>query len=299
MPQGTFGQDLQQLRASKKAQGPTLKDKTPTGIPGPTDTSGAEFADYTGLEFLKDLLTGVAKEGGDVAFNLGKGVHNTPVLGQLTDALAKLVGPEGTDPSAAFAQEPAELEATGRGGEQLGKGAGQLASFFLPVGPARAAAIKGLVKMIPNSASPAMMAQLNKLAALTGRIGGEAGSAAAVSAAHGDTTPGSAATAAATGTAAGEALGAGTTALRTGVGKKIAPIVAASLAMRGIQKKMPVGLGGSMGAFGLIKGLAHDFLTNPRYTTPMRRTLQAAGRGAGRVAANSATEEPPPRRRLP
>lgn len=267
------------------------------------------------LQTLGDTLTGVLKGAGATAFDLGNLVHSTKsgsgmALGDMTDALSKLaykgyLGATGKkddffSADAAFQQPPPGLEAANTA-QSVGKGAEQVGEFFIPAGPTKAKLIERLVQLIPDAASPATAARLNKLLAVVGRVGGEAASAGGVSSLHGAENPTDAALTAGGMTAGGHLLGPAMGVLNTSAAKKVAPILAASAAMRMLPK---ASLGGTMGMYGLMKDAATKTMQNPSILT--RRSLQSAGRygramgaGAGRTGAGivDRVEAPPPPRR--
>lgn len=246
---------------------------------------------------VSDFATGVAKGAGQTAFNLGKMVNKTPILGDLTGALAKLVGPEGTDPDAAFAQDPEELKPTNTA-QKFGKGAEQVGEFFIPGAAPRLAMTKGLAKLIPDAASPQMMKMLNRVASLAGRIGGDAASAGTIAAVHGDDNPEHAALAAGGGVAAGEALAPLVQLLRTPMGQRLFPLIAAGGTMSALGNITPGGLGLTMGAFGLAKEGARAIAKNPRTVPMVQRGVRAAGNLGGRAAAGAVDHVRMERRRL-
>lgn len=66
-----------------------------------------------GLEAVGNVAVGAAKGAGQSAFYAGKFFHSLPVVGPVLDAAAQAVGPEGTDPTTAFAKAPEEIQPHG------------------------------------------------------------------------------------------------------------------------------------------------------------------------------------------
>lgn len=254
--------DLNLLSAEEMARLQTIQDrKSPTGV-------------------VKDMLTGVGKGAGDTAFNLGKAVHSLPLVGKFTDMVAKLVGPDAyhigqgavdagkTDPDAAFAKPPQQLEAENTA-QQVGKTAEQVGEYFVPANATRSAVQAGLMKLIPEAASPRAVAVANKVIEYASRVIGEGASGSGVATAQGDEHPARAGAIAAGTTVSVEGLGAITRALlRTQIGKEIAPVLLASGVMSGIGGLVAgipgaVGggsLGASMGMYGVAKRAASAVL---------------------------------------
>lgn len=256
---------------------------------------GAPGASFSGLvSDVGDVGTGVVKGAGQTAFGLGDLVHRTPVLGSITDALAKMVGPEGTDPNAAFSQQPDVLNAD-NGAQHLGKVAEQVGEFFIPAGLAREAAVKGLVRLIPNSASPGMMSVLNKAGAIIGRTVGEAGSAAAVSDLHGDTHPGESASIAAGSSLLGSGLSATAPLIKSPIAQQVLPTLMAILGMKTAGGLTPGGVGAGLGMFSVARAMAQHLVQNPKAVPTVAKGLRlgvpAVGRGIAGARSASETEQ--------
>lgn len=258
---------------------------------------GAQPQGHSTTGMFGDVLTGIGKGAGQTAFNLGNLVHKTPLLGQLTDKLATLVGPEGTDPEAAFSKNPQELEATNTA-QKVGKVGEQVGEFFIPASASRLATVKGLVKLIPDTASPQAMALANKMLAQVGRVLGEAGSAAGVSAVHGDETPEKSAEIAGGTTAAGAALGATAKALlKTTVGRELAPYLTAIAAMNIVSPFTPGGMASTVGAFGLTRSMANRAFRSPKLRTQIGTRIAQGASKLGEAAAGAESEYRVPQRR--
>lgn len=248
-----------------------------------------------------DIVTGIGKGAAETAFDLGSLVHKTPVIGQITDKLSSLIGPKGyypgADPSKAFSTTPPELEST-NAYQKGGKVAEQVGEFLLPAGPARLEAVKSLVRLIPDAASPRAMALANKVLAHVGRVVGEAGSAGAVSAVHGDENPERPAEIAGGSTAAFEALGPMVRGLlKTKLGGEIAPMLAAISAMHLAGGMSELGLGAGLGAYGIMKRTASEALENPKVQAQVGKVITAGGTKAGELAAGAESESRVPKRR--
>lgn len=309
MPTGQFGQDLAALRAQTQmrppvnpggAAAPMAKAKTSPPRPGVGEMAG-------------DFITGAAKGAGSTAVGLGNLVHKTPILGDLTDILARLTG-GGDNPGDAFdaAQEqltarPGTMEGAGKTAEQIAewftpiKGSGVLKVQTLPTA-VRSALVKKMIPYLKNS--PQYAGIVNKLAA----VGGDAATAGALSAAHG----GNEGDVAQAGTIAGVGAGAfgpaagaitkgATSFAATPTGRQIIPYLAALGTSSAVPFTMP-GLGATMGSFGLSRMLARRFLDAQHITSGV---AAKAGRGAqkgvetgARATAAIADTFRPSRRRL-
>lgn len=274
MAQSTFGERLAAVRAQS---GGRLPVDVGSGQPSAVPASGGKPKQAISVGVAK----GAVKGAGGTAFNLGRMVHNIPGLGNVTDMLAKAFGPEGTDPSAVFghsAEDFPDLKPQ-TGAEQFGKGAEQLAEFMLPAGPAREAAIEGLVSRIPGNAPAATVSLLNKGSALAGRTLGEAGSAAGVSMAHDAEDPEQAAMVAGAGPLLGAGLGSAVkagakgfqAAAKTKGGQQVIPYLSALATSHFLPFTMP-GVGAAMGTFGLARMGAKQL---------MKRKLPVAMMGEG------------------
>lgn len=219
-----------------------------------------------------EMAKGAVKGAGETAFNLGNMVHSIPGIGNLTDMLSTLVGPEGTNPDQAFSRVPEDLKAANTA-QAFGKGAEQIGEFFLPagkVGMAQRGAAElvgsipkaaGTVRKIATDAAWKMAPVLDNALATGG-----------VALAHGDEDPQYAAGTQAGLQTAGLGLGQLTKLLETKVGSQYAPILAAILVMKGVSA-LGGGLGETMGS-----GLAANTATR----TLTRRALQQPG-AAGKL----------------
>lgn len=247
---------------------------------------------------LDDFISGIGKGAGETAFNLGSLVHKTPLLGQLTDALAKAVGPEGTDPNAAFSKLPDQLEAKNTA-EKLGKGAEQIGEFFIPAGPARLEAIEQIVKRLPNVMSPATAKMANKAAALAGRTLGEAGSSAAISKLHGGEDTGTEAMLAGSGPLLAEGWGnvAGSV-MKSPLGRRVLPYLGAATAMNALGGVTGEGVGAGLAGFGLIRGILDHLTRNPQALPFVQRGGRRLIESGARAAAGVVDQTTPKRRQL-
>lgn len=166
-----------------------------------------------------------------------------------------------------------ELDATGAM-QSIGKGAEQVGEFFIPANMARQAAIRGLVTLIPDAASPGTMKVLNKAGAIIGRSLGEAVSAGGVAKAHGDSAVGDEMLMGALGPLAGSAGGAL-------LDNPVARDFLAALSAGNLTGKIPTSFGGRMGMYGLTKGaIAQGLAKGPK-------AAQKVGTAAGRLAAGA------------
>lgn len=268
------------------------------------------------MRALEGFLAGAGKGAGETIYDLGNLVHKTPV-GRVTDALSRLLG---GDPEATFGNRALlgftreDLQRFGvadiapvnplalvigaddistearTGAERAGKFVEQVGEFFTPAKATRLATIRKLTQAIPNNLSPKAMQVANKVTALVGRVLGEGGSAAGVSALHGDETPENAAAIAGGTTGAGEALARTITALmKTPVGKELLPYLTAIAASQMMPFSMP-GLAAVAGGFGATRFAARQGFRNPKVRAQIGKRIAQGGRGAGRVAAGIATE---------
>jgi hypothetical protein len=274
-------EDLNLLSPAERGRVPALRK------PKPTST----------MQKGKELISGVAKGAGESAFNLGNAVNSTPILGDITGALAKLVGPEGTDPDAAFSKTPDVLKAK-TGAEDLGKSVEQMAEFFLPTGPGSKILSKFAPKLaqIANTgfrgagmeaaasaavpvanAIPKATGALNKAIPVVGKMAGDGAQAAGTAALHGDENPEIPGLIGAAAPAMGAAGKGVAGLLATPFGRQVGPYIAAILAMQGLGGATGAGLSGSMGAFALSKAGANQLLKKPQTIPSLRRI---AGRGA-------------------
>lgn len=243
----------------------------PTNAAQPKATAaaadGAGSADSGGgvLRGLADLGIGATKGAASTMEHL---FHVTPT-GPDDPLTAKPMvhwGADGTKPS-----NP--MQAAGHAGEQIGE-------FLIPAGMAREAAIKGLVSLIPDAASPGVMKVLNKAGAYIGRTVGEMASAGSVASAHGDSDVGREMAIAGAGPALSGALGA---AINN-------PIVQRILANTGggvSAGVMPGGLGSKMGTFGIVKDLIEKYLQGGGGSAIAKRVPYLTRAAAG---ASSTTE---------
>lgn len=256
----------------------------------------------------RDVVTGAGKGAADTAVSLGSMVHSIPGVGDLTDMFAKMAAPlmggdALTDPKAAFNKPEATKTQLGLDAENtaqsVGKTGEQIGEFFIPAPSSRLEAVKSLVRLIPDSASPRAMALGNKIARYAGRILGEAGSAAGVSAVHGDDNPEISGAIAGGTSAAAEGLGPMVKMLLgTKLGREIAPMLIAVGAMHaagGITSDLGVGAG--LGSYGVLRGTAKQALRNPKVQAQTGRAITQALTKGGELAAGSESEARVPKRR--
>lgn len=218
--------------------------------PGIGPTPGA-----TGLTGkIEELLSGAASGAADLGIGAAKGVGSTVTgLGNLARKIPGVDALDDVVPPVTFSTTPDNTT------QSVGKGLEQAAEYLAPASGMRKAAIKGLVQYgIPDAASPGAMKVMNKLAAILGRSAGEAGSAATVSAAHGDSDP------LTTGLIAG-AIPPVTGALAKTAGPvlaKVAPFAAGAATWKALGGLG--GLGAGMGAAGAVRSATKDVLTPQR-----------------------------------
>lgn len=252
---------------------------------------------------VEDFSRGAFKGAGETAFNLGSAVRQIPVVGHVTDALAKLVGPEGTDPEQAFAQVPQELEAK-NSAENAGKIVEQLAEFFVPAGKVGVAAqgLSGatdLVLKLPKAASTARRVATNG-AWKGSKIAGDALAAGGVSALHGDDDPQYAAAGQAGGAVAGLSAAQLAKLLSTKAGQQLGPLLAAIAAMstiEGVGGGLSGTMGAGMGTFSVARSLAKRALNNPGAVGKLGWAAEQGGEKLGTVAAGATDQSRKTRRR--
>lgn len=312
MPQGTIGEELRALRAQTAGRVP-VANSGELPAPDPQASQGLRRSK------IKALGTGMLKGAGDTAINLGELVHSIPGIGDLTDKLATMVGPEGTNPETAFGAAPGAFTKPESGAESAGKTIEQIAEFFTPVkgtglakievlpSAVRKGLITKLVSMIPNSAGPDAMKLMNKLATYTGRVAGDAGTSAAVSVAHG-ADEGEAERAGLMASLGPAVLGPAANATAKGatkfagspMGRQILPYMTA-LGTSAAGNFSGAGLGAGLGAFGLTRMLARRLLDaqhiTPRVAVKAGRAAQAGVETGTRLTA-AGTDTLMPRRRL-
>lgn len=275
---------------------------SPTTQPKDTGSSAFDTA-KSALSFGGDLLSGVAKGAGETAFNLGNAVHSIPGLGNLTDMIAELVGPKGTNPDQAFAQVPEDLTAT-NAGQKIGKAGERIAEFVLP-SKAEFTAGNLLARPALNAwlrtsqkTQPVLSAALT--AAEKGlNIAGDAGMAGLVGAAQGG-DPIDAAKWSAGGALAGEGASQLLRTLSTDTGQRIGPLLAAIAAMKaveGVGGSMGDSMGGALGGFSIAKGLANKIIKQPGAVRRIRDAAELAGTRAGQIGAGVMNANSTPRRR--
>lgn len=247
-----------------------------------------------------DLAEGAFKGAGETAFHLGQGVRAIPGVGSITDLLAELVGPEGTDPEQAFSQVPADLKAENTA-QSVGKGAEQIAEFFIP---GKATWTAGNLMSRPllnawlktNQKAQPVLSKALEVGQKGAEIAGDALAAGAVGAAHGD-DPVNAAQWAAGGGVAGQTLSQLLRTLSTKTGQQIGPLIAAIMAMKAVESAgggMAGTLGGGLGGFSVARSLAQSAIRKPGAVRRLRDATERAGESAGLVGAELSSG---PRRR--
>lgn len=285
---GTIRDDLKQLRASGVVPTPSPTGATPSQPqPGQPEQTQAAWI----KQVLDDLGTGVAKGGGETAVNLGKVVHATPGLGSLTDALAKLVGPEGTDPNAAFAQSTDQM---GLGADNATQGVGKFAEQIMelmataPVagGAASSAAHVpySVQPLLKNLVTPSRIVKTLSQALGEGAIGG------ADAMLHNDESPGHSAGMMAAAPIAGESIAAAAPLLKNPNIQKVLAYLAAIAGMKvggGISEG---GIAGGMGAFGLSKMFANQMMRSPTAVDTVQKVARRGLPAAARVLSAADTQ---------
>lgn len=249
---------------------------------------------------IKDIAIGAAKGVGNRAVDLGSLVHNTPVVGSITDKLATMIGGPGTDPDMAFTKANQELEATSPA-QSVGKGLEEMGEFFIPGEAASNAISRGISTLLrrpmPNVVRSVSSPKLvNRAIGVASRVLGEGASAGAVSALHGDEHPEYAASAGALGPVVGEGLAAGARAMGTPLGRRIAPVLLGGTAVSAFPN--PMGLGATLGMYGLSKGAVSDYLAGPGHIRSLEQLSRAGAKAGGRVGAGTIDQLRLQRRRL-
>lgn len=210
-------------------------------VTGPQNEDQSYLA--AAMNGVKDLGIGAAKGAGSTVTNLGNLLRMVPGV----NSLDKIVKP------VEFSTTPDNTA------QSIGKGAEQIGEFMTPMAMGmRGAAIKGLVSAIPDSASAASMKFLNKAAAVTGRMAGEAGNAAVVSTAH-NTNPDMPALIAGASPLAAEGVAAVAPLLQNPTVQKVLSAMLGGAAAHTVGS---AGMGMSLGTFGAARGLATDAMKN-------------------------------------
>lgn len=254
------------------------------------------------LGFGGDVLTGAAKGAGETVFNLGNAVHSIPGLGNLTDMVAEMVGPKGTNAQQAFAQVPEDLAANTTG-EKLGKAGERIAEFILPsqaefsAGNLMARPALNAWLKTSQKAQPVLSAALT--AAEKGlNIAGDAGMSALVGAAQGG-DPETAAKWSAGGDVGGQVASQLLRTLNTKTGQQLGPLLAAIAAMKAMESAgggISGTLGGGLGGFSVARSIAKNMINKPGAVRRIRDVAELAGNRAGQIGAGI-TDANAPRRR--
>lgn len=255
------------------------------------------------LSTTGDVVKGVGQGVGETAFNLGNAVHSIPGVGNVTDFLAKLLGPEGTDPKQAFSQTPDDLIPK-NGAQSFGKGVERVAEFIVP---SKAEWTAG-----NYLARPALSAWLNtsqkarpilsgalSAAEKGANIAGDALMSGAVGAAQGG-DPVDAAKWSAAGSVGGEGLSQLLRTLSTKTGQQLGPLLAAIAAMSAVESAgggMSGTLGGGLGGFSVARSMANRLIKQPGSVRRMRDVAELAGQRVGQVGAGVSDTVNGPRRR--
>lgn len=251
----------------------------------------------------EDFSRGAFKGAGESAFRLGGAVRQIPGIGHATDAIAKLVGPSGTNPEQAFAQVPQELEAK-NSAENAGKIIEQIAEFFLPAGKAGVAAqgLSGATDLflgMPKAAG-AVRRMATNTAMPAAKIAGDALAAGGVSALHGDDNPQYAAAGSAAGGAGGQGVAQLAKLLSTKTGQQLAPLLAAIAAMTTMESVgggLSGTLGGGLGAFSVARSIAKRALNSPGAVGRLGWAAEQGGEKAGTLAAGAVDQSRKTKRR--
>lgn len=249
-----------------------------------TDTPAAP--PQTWKEAINDVGVGALK---GVAETTTNAVGLIPGVTWATNALGNAVGGAagralyGTTPEPVSQQSVSNALESTNTAQTVGKGAEQLAEFFVPAQAARKAAIEGLVRLIPNSASPGTMRVLNKAGAIIGRTVGEFGSAAAVSAAHGDPHPERTGMAAAAGPLVGAVAGPAVKVLKYELSKDLLATIAAIAGANTLGGITTLGLGGGFASFHMTRAVASKLLANPRVIPTLTNLVRSGSAEAARL----------------
>lgn len=271
-------------RASFDALPPVTAQQSQQGAMSGDEGDSGLLSQLPGM--IGDVAMGAAKGVGDTSTSL---VGMVPGVNSITDALGNFLGgqyakyahgEESVSPPVSHHQVEDAFDPT-NGAQQVGKTAEQIGEFFVPAGPARKAAVEGLVRYgIPNSASPSTMKMLNKIMAVAGRSVGEGASAAAVGKLHGEENVDDTALIA----ALGPLFNSAATSAMTPLVKK-----AMATAMAGVpQGMMGGGLGSRMGMFGIIRNTIEEILNSKAAQKVGSTASKYAGRAA--AAVNSETD---------
>lgn len=245
---------------------PGFDPKRAAGIVRQQSVTSSSKATEPSRGILADLGLGAAKGLAESTSNV---VGMVPGVTRATNAIGNYLGGKAGEalygrkaPEVSMAQTSDALKASNTP-QQIGKVGEQIAEFMVPANAARQASIKSLVRMIPGSASPTAMRTLNKVGALAGRAIGEAGSAGAVAAAHGQDPMMPAAIAGAGPLVAGPA--AATLASRAML-RNVVPTLAAGGVMHAAGGPMSMlGFPAMMGTYGAIrKGAERALVPNQR-----------------------------------
>lgn len=305
---------IDRIKARRGANPLPVSSPASGGVVGGGAGAGAPAEEsQTTMDMLNDLLKGFGKSAGETAFDLGNLVHKTPLLGNATDALAKLVGPEGTDPNSAFKTLPEDLERKGNA-QKLGGYAENMAEFMIPgmAGTKAASGVRALdttystvgknitgklAEKIDPTVSPQVLALLNKLAAYTGRIAGPAVEGGTISALKGSDHPEYTAEAGAGGAAATEGLAALMNVLKSSYGRRAATVLAASSLM-GQLPGLPGNLSGMMGLYGLIRDPMKNVLEHSGTIPMLQRGVRTGGRLGTQMLEGAVDEATPKKREL-
>lgn len=287
----TLKDELKQLRASG-----VMPTPAPNGAQAPVSQQGQAPAGQSQADWIKqalsDLGTGVAKGAGETAVNLGKAVHATPVIGSITDALAKLVGPEGTDPNQAFGQSTDQMGlGSDNGMQSTGKFVEQLAEMLGAAPMAAEGAASATFKALPKGLPGELAALMTHTAAPALGQGVAAGANAML---HGDQRPGEAAGIAAAGPVVGTAAAELAPFLKN---KNIQAILSFIAGIAGSHVAggltTDAGAGAGLGAFGLTRMLSRQLMNKPGAVDTVQKV---ARRGIPKLATTAATVDSQARR---
>lgn len=221
---------------------------------------------------VKDLAIGAAKGVGSTVTALGDLARKVPGVSSLDKVMAPIE----------FSTTPTNTA------QSIGKGAEQIGEFLIPAGMARKAAIEGLVRLIPDAASPGTMKVLNKAGAVIGRTVGEMASAGAVSELHDDPNAGTTAMIAGAGPLIGSAASAAAPVIQNPMAQSVLATLAAVLGGKAFGPSGGVGAG--LGTYSLMRGAAKQMVSQPGATRAIRRVAFKGAPIAARTAAGISSE---------
>lgn len=272
-----------------KQQGP------PPSAPGAQPQGQGQSIMSQLMSGLSDIGVGAAKGAGETMFDMGSAVRSIPGVGALTDRASDVdklfsggmpgVEGGGPSPSQMFAQTPQDLQAQGWM-QKAGKFIEQVGEYAIPANAARKGAVEGMVRMIPDAASPRAMSTLNKVAAQTGRLVGETGSATGVSALHGDEHPERAGAVAGGSQVLGELMAALS---KVPLVRKVAPFVAGGMTSHALNGA-DMGLASMLSLIQMTRQMTREGLSKPGNVNSVAGLIRRAVPRIGRAAAGVTQE---------